>query len=132
MSYQPNLVARQLGLSQMVPKPLVSHDTDIVWSGRTLTFDDHRACLRFCRSINRYELPVFRFQQSFLTTADFDDWWKSYYSHAFPNDQFLKNMVDALSTLAGDTQPPPPSINAPEPKIQKPHVDEAHKKVHVH
>lgn len=33
MSYQPNLVALQFGLSQMVMKPLVSHVTDIVWPG---------------------------------------------------------------------------------------------------
>lgn len=115
----------------MVPKSLVSHDTDIVWFGRTLT-DNHGACLRFCRSTNRYELLVFRLQQYFLTTSDFDDWWKSYYIHAFPNDQFLQNMVDALSTLVGDIQPLPPSVNAPDPKIQKPHVDEALKKVLVH
>lgn len=61
MSHRSNLVTRQLGLSQMVPKSLVSHDTDIIWSGRSLTTDDHRAFLRFCRSNNRYELPVFRF-----------------------------------------------------------------------
>lgn len=120
MSYQPNLVAHQFGLSQMVPKPLVSHDIDIVWSGRSLTIDDHKACLHLCRYTNRYELPVFRFQQSFLTTIDFDEWWNSYYSHAFPSDQFLQNMVDALSTLAGDIPPPPPSVNAPDPKIQNP------------
>lgn len=86
MSYQLNLVARQFGLSQMVPKPLVSHDTDVVWSGRTLTVVGHKACLYFCRSTNRYELPVFRLQQSFLITIDFDEWWNSYYSHAFPSD----------------------------------------------
>lgn len=33
MSYQPHLVARQFGLSQMLPKPLVSHSTDIICSG---------------------------------------------------------------------------------------------------
>lgn len=78
MSYQPNLVSRQFGLSQMVLKSLVSHEIDIVWSSRLLTADDHKACLHFCISNNRYELPVFRFQQYFLTTIDFDEWWNSY------------------------------------------------------
>lgn len=63
MSYQPNLVAHQFGLSQMVPKPLVSHVTDIVWSGRSLNSDDHKACLCFCKSNQRYELPVFKFHK---------------------------------------------------------------------
>lgn len=132
MSHQLNLVARQLGLSQMVPKSLVSHDTDIIWSGRSLEADDHRACLRFCRSNNRYELPVFRFQYSFLTTGEFDDWWNSYYNFSFASDQFLRNMVDALSTLAGDIHPPPPFFIAPGPKIQKLAVDKAPKKVPIH
>lgn len=56
MIYQPNVVARQFGLSQMVPKPLVSHDIDIVWIGQTLTADDHKACLHFCISTNSYKL----------------------------------------------------------------------------
>lgn len=62
VSYQPNLVDRRFRLSQMVLKPLVSHVTDIVWSGRSLTADDHKACLCFCKSAQRYELPVFKFQ----------------------------------------------------------------------
>lgn len=132
MSHQPNHVARLLSLSHMVPKSLVSHDTDIIWSGRSLTADDYRACLRFCRSNNRYELLVFRFQQSFLTTTEFDDWWNSYYNRSFASDQFLQNMVDALSTLADDIQPPSPSVIAPDPKIQKHAVDEAPKKVPIH
>lgn len=41
-------------------------------------------------------------------------------------------MVDTLSTLTDDIQPLPPSVNAPHSKIQKPPVDEAPKKVHVH
>lgn len=131
MSYQLNLVVRQFGLSQMVPKPMVSHDIDIVWSGRSLTTDDHKACLRFCKSTNRYELPVFRLQPFFLETNYFDEWWNSYHSQAFPSDQFLQNMVDALFTLTGDIPPPPPSVNTPDPKIQNPKVDEAPKKVHV-
>ncbi|XP_050874940.1 proline-rich extensin-like protein EPR1 [Lathyrus oleraceus] len=37
-------------------------------------------------------------------------------------------MVDALSTLAGDIPSPPLSVNAPDPKIQKPYVNESPKK----
>lgn len=65
MSYQPNMVARQFGLSQMVSKPMVSHETDIIWFGQTLTVDDHKACLRFCKSTHRYELLVFKFHNLF-------------------------------------------------------------------
>lgn len=78
MSYQSNLVARQFGLSQMLPKSLVSHSTDIVWVGRSLDFEDHKVCLKFHRSTQRLELPVFKFQLSFLPTKDFDEWWSDF------------------------------------------------------
>lgn len=89
MSYRPNLVTHQFGLSQMALKPLVSYLTDIVWCGRSLNADDHKACLRFCKSTQLYELSVFKFQQSFFTTIDFYEWWATYQSHSFPSDQFL-------------------------------------------
>lgn len=131
MSYQPNLVARRFDLSQMVLKPLVSHMNDIVWSVRLLNADDHKACLCFCKSTQCNELPVFKFQQSFLTTIDFDEWWATYQSHSFPSDQFLQDMVDALSTIVSDIPPPPPPVNAPDHIIQTDHVDEAPIKVYV-
>lgn len=115
----------------MVLKPLISHVTNIVWSGRSLNVEDHKACLCFCKSTHCYELLVFKFQQYFLTTIDFDEWWNSYQSHSFPSDQFLQNMVDALSTLAGDISPPPLSVNDPDQIIQTSQVDEAPQKVYV-
>lgn len=78
MSYQPNLVALQFGLSQMLPKSLVSHSTDIERVGWPLNFEGHKACLRFHKSTQCLKLPVFKFQQSFLTTKDFDEWWSDY------------------------------------------------------
>lgn len=88
MSYQPNLVALQFGLSQMVLKPLVSHVTDIVWSGRSLNSYDHKPWFRFYKSTKRYELLVFKFQY------DFDEWWAIYQHQAFFSDLFLRNMID--------------------------------------
>lgn len=61
MSYQPNLVALQFGLSQMLSKSLVSHSNDIVWVGRPLNTEGYKACLRFHKSTQRLELPVFKF-----------------------------------------------------------------------
>lgn len=131
MSYQPNLVARQFGLSQMVPKPLVSHVTNIVWYGRSLNSEDHKACLRFYKSTQQYELPVFKFQQSFFTTTDSDEWWADYQRQDFSSDLFLQNMIYAFFTLVGDIPPPPPSINAPDTTIQTDNVDEAPRKATI-
>lgn len=50
---------------------------------------------------------------------------------SFLSDQFLQNMVDALSTIASDIPPPPPPFNDPDHIIQPDHVDEAPQKVCV-
>lgn len=115
----------------MVSKPLVSHVTKIVCSGRSLNSNDHKACLCFCKSTQCYELPVFKFQQSFLTTSDFDEWWAIYQRQSFSSDLFLYNMIDAFSTFVDDIPPLPPSINALDIIIQTDNVDEAPKKVKV-
>ena len=72
MSYQPQLVARQFGLGQMLPMSLFSHHIDIVWVGRQFFIDEHLTCLKFHRMMNDLELHVFHFQPSFFTTKEFD------------------------------------------------------------
>lgn len=128
MSYQPNLVALKFSLSQMLPKSLVSHSTDIVWDGRQLNFKGHKACLKFHKSTQCLKLPVFKFQQSFLTTKDFDRWWFEYQRQCFPSAFFLQNMIDAFSALVGETLVPQPNIDAPIEKIQTIDVEEAQTK----
>lgn len=128
MSYQPNLVARQLGLSQMLPKYLVSHLTDILWVGQQLNFEGHKACLKFHKSTQCLELPAFKFQQPFLTTKYFDEWWFDYQRQCFPKALFLQHMIETFSTLAGETPAPQPTIDAPDKTIQIINVDEAQTK----
>lgn len=128
MSYQPNLVARQFGLSQMLPKSSVSHSTDNVWTGRPLDFKGHKACLKFHKSTQRLELPAFEFQQSFLTNKEFDEWWFDYQRQCFPSSFFLQNMNGAFSILVGETPAPQPNTDAPIKTIQTIDVDDAQMK----
>lgn len=104
MNYQPNLVAWQFGLSQMLPKSLVSQPTDIMWAGRQLNFEGHKACLKFQRSTQRLELPIFKYQQSFLTTKDFDKWWSECQCKYIPNVFFLQNLIDPFPPLLAKHQ----------------------------
>lgn len=115
----------------MLPKPLVSHLTDIVWSGHSLNANDHKACLHFHKFTQLFELPVFKFQQSFLTTVGFEEWWADYQRQAFYGDLFLQNMIDAFSILTGEIPPPPPTTNAPDITIQTNNTDEVPKKVTI-
>lgn len=79
VAYQPNLVARQFGLCQFVPKSLfpsldiltnilcdkpwnmVKEDVEVLWAKRP----------------RLHSIP---FQPAFLCTKKFDDWWQSYFS----------------------------------------------------
>lgn len=124
MNNQSNLVARQFSLSQMLPKSLVYHPTDIVWAGRQLNFEGHKACLKFHKSTQHLELPVFKFQQSFLTTKDFDKWWYEYQCQYFPSALFLQNLIDVFSTLSSKTSALQPNADAPIKNIQTVDVDD--------
>lgn len=117
MNYQPNLVARQFGISQMLPKSLVSHSSDIVWAGRQLNADNHVACLKFHEKTQQLELPVFKFQHSFFTTKDFDKWWNAYQCQYFSSSMFLQILVYAFFVLAGE-----PSTDKPTPTA---HIEDA-------
>lgn len=99
MNYQPNLVARQFGLSQMLPKYLVYHSTNIVWAGRQLNFEVHKAFLKFHKSTQHLDLPVFKFHQSFLTTKDFNKWWSESQCKYFPSVVLLQNSIDIFLPL---------------------------------
>lgn len=108
----------------MLPKSLVYHSIDIVWAGRQMNFEGHKAYLKFHKSTQHLELPVFKFHQSFLTTKDFDKWWYEYQCQYFPNALFLQNLIDAFSTLAGETPASQPNTDAPVENIQIVDVDE--------
>lgn len=106
----------------------MSHSIDIVWTGRQLNIEVHKACLKFHKSTQRLELPIFKFQQSFLATKDFDKWWSEYQSQYFPSALFLQHMIDAFSALAGETTAQQSNTDAPVEKIQIVDVEEAPKK----
>lgn len=128
MSYHPNSVARQFGMSHMFPKSLASYPTDIEWVGRQLNFEGHKAFLKFHKLTQRLELSVFKFQQSFLTTKYFDKWWSEYERQYFPSAIFLRNMIGAFSALAGETSAAQPNTDTPIEKIQTIDVEEAQTK----
>ncbi|XP_058787635.1 uncharacterized protein LOC131661987 [Vicia villosa] len=97
VSYQPNLVSRQFGLSQMLPKSLYSHDNDICYSGRPFTSRQHLDCLKF-HNKQSLEHPTFTFQNSYFTTKEFSEWWSEYYQ-LFDRDSFIKKLNTAFDKL---------------------------------
>lgn len=108
VSYQPNLVARQFGLSQPLPDSIFHHPQDVMWDGRQINQKIYNDRLAFAK-MQALELPGFPFSTSFYVTKEFNRWWTTYYNQVSRTDQFLENMVDAFAAMAG-TRPPPPSV----------------------
>lgn len=58
VSYQPNLVARQFGLSQLLPNSFFHHTQDIMWAGRLINQKVYQERLAFAK-MQALELPSF-------------------------------------------------------------------------
>ena len=78
VAYQPNLVARQFGLCQLVPKSLFnSHEllVDIIIDQPFEMIKDDIGNLW----ARRPTLTLTPFQPSFYCTKEFETWWQSYF-----------------------------------------------------
>jgi hypothetical protein len=95
VGYQPNLVARQFGLSQFRPKSLFSNKDDIVLgnSGMSVEYFERRLKLADERS---YKLTPVAFEISQYCTYEFATWWSLHYEkHAKDNDEALLQALEA-------------------------------------
>lgn len=98
LGYQPNLVARQFGLVQLLPKPLFSRKNKVLLYNMRYHERDARNILAFYSS--RAELVPTPFEPCFLTTPEFADWWKNYYLTEFLDiEGFKQQLTIAFSTL---------------------------------
>jgi hypothetical protein len=77
VGYQPNLVSRQFGMSQIRPKSLFEDEKDMVL-GSSLSEKTFRGYLKISEQ-NSYNLNSFDFNISHFCTTDFDSWWENYY-----------------------------------------------------
>lgn len=111
VSYQPNLVARQFGLSQPLPNPFFHHTQDIMWAGRPLNQKVYNERLAYAK-MQALELPSFPFSTSFYTTVEFNRWWTSFYNQVSQNGLFFENLVDAFAAVARSRPPPSPAAPA--------------------
>jgi hypothetical protein len=94
VGYQPNCVARQFGMSQIVPKSFFEkEDRMVLGTGVT-----EKIYKKYLRMINTYEftLKPFEFKPSFYCTYGFSAWWKDYYSrHSIGTAEQMLGLVDS-------------------------------------
>ncbi|KAL5138864.1 hypothetical protein HKD37_10G028935 [Glycine soja] len=99
VGYQPNLVSRQFGLSQIRPKSLFEDPRDVI-RGANLSEKTFKKFLKISLDEN-YNLHPFEFNHSHFCTMGFVTWWEKYYSSRSVGDTTI--MISRLES--GFTQP---------------------------
>ncbi|KAK2351927.1 hypothetical protein QL285_096647 [Trifolium repens] len=95
VGYQPNLVARQFGLSQFRPKSLFKNKDDIVLgnSGMSVEFFERR--LKVIEARKPYRLTPIAFAIHHLCTFEFATWWSLHYERCAKNsDEVLLQAIE--------------------------------------
>jgi hypothetical protein len=94
VGYQPNLVARQLGFSQFVPRSLYQNSNEIISCNSGM--DEGY----FTRRLNKaesesYQINHFPYNTSHNGTLEFSKWWSVYYAGKAKEDSVLLQMINA-------------------------------------
>ncbi|KAI5394489.1 hypothetical protein KIW84_061232 [Lathyrus oleraceus] len=79
VAYQPNLVARQFGLCQFIPKSLFSSQellANILYGQPWSEIEEELETIWK----NRPRLPSLPFRPAYYCTKEFHDWWQSYFT----------------------------------------------------
>jgi hypothetical protein len=88
VGYFPNLVSRQFGLTQLIPKSFYSHERDICQGYKGITEGYFRSYLKNTEK-HKYQITPFSYQNSFSTTKEFQEWWDMHYSASIPSEDVL-------------------------------------------
>jgi hypothetical protein len=90
----PNLVSRQLGLTQLIPKSFYGHEKDIFIGYKNITEGYFRSYLRNTDK-HKYQLTPFSYHNSFSSTKEFQEWWERHYSASVPSDSVLLTQISS-------------------------------------
>jgi hypothetical protein len=94
VGYFPNLVSRQFGLTQLIPKSFYGHEKDICLGCTGMTEGYFRSYLKNTEK-HKYELTPFAYQNSISSTKEFQDWWERHFSASIPSENFLLARVSS-------------------------------------
>ncbi|MCH82814.1 hypothetical protein A2U01_0003626, partial [Trifolium medium] len=101
VGYQPNLVSRQFGFAQILPKSLFENKKNICLGcsvGISETW--YKKFLEVTSEIC-YDLQPFKYTNCHFCTKEFSDWWGRYYSSKSMGDDALLTMLEiAKSTTS--------------------------------
>jgi hypothetical protein len=92
VGYFPNLVSRQFGLTQILPKSIYSCEQDICLGYYGMTEPHFHNFLKAFKGDN-YGINPFKFKFSSATTKEFSQWWELHYHGHLVNELLLVTAV---------------------------------------
>jgi hypothetical protein len=93
VGYQPNLVARQLGFSQSLPKSLFQNSNEIVSGNSGMDEDYFHRRLKDAEG-KSYEIHPFPHSISHYGTLEYADWWGAYYNRKIKDESVLLHRIN--------------------------------------
>ena len=92
VAYQPNLVARQFGLTQFLLCPLFLKREDVIFPTTQL---NEKLFKDFLSKENNKQLGLdfFYFEPTFNCTMEFDKWWATHYNAKVLDDAMLHQFI---------------------------------------
>ena len=98
LDYQPNFVAHQFRLCQILPEPLFNKKREICIAGVPYAFKE--VAIRQERYAGFANFTLISFEPSFYMTKDFYDWWIAHYSkNMFSTLQSQQHLMVAFSLV---------------------------------
>ncbi|GAU21853.1 hypothetical protein TSUD_33490 [Trifolium subterraneum] len=94
VDYFPNLVSRQFGLTQLLPKTIYLHERDICLGYYGMTEPQFYALLKKFEGLE-YELTPVHFELSHAHTVDFARWWNLHYESQMVDVVVLRSAIEA-------------------------------------
>jgi hypothetical protein len=92
VGYFPNLVSRQFGLTQLLPKSIYPNEKSICLGYYGMTEAHFHSLLKTFEA-NRYEINPFEFTASHAYTNEFSKWWALHYEMNLVNKNTLLTAV---------------------------------------
>ena len=103
LTYQPNFVARQFGLCQILPEPLYHNKSGIFHRGMNFNNVEAQSIIR--KFTGLFHITLVPFTPSYYCTKDFEDWWQEYYSSSMCGiKDFQKHLTKAFASVQDKTK----------------------------
>ena len=100
ISYQPNLVSRQVGIIQSLPNPIYAREKSLLYYNAD--YSEEAATKQIGRYVGRTILTFFDFKTNFLCSLLFKDWWRQYYNKEFFDSKDFTNPLQGAFLLVSD------------------------------